>query len=91
MKKELEECFENIKEYLAEQVGEEANDKIFDYIKDSIKNIIMEHGQINKDDIIIETDYDRHDNSLATNIKIPDFEVTYTLRSFFSPMEIEFK
>jgi septum formation topological specificity factor MinE len=91
LKKELEDCFDYIKEFLAYQVGEEANDKIFDYIKDSIKNIIVEHGQVNKDDIIIEIDYDRHDNSLDTNIKIPDFEVTYTLRSFFSPMEIEFK
>jgi hypothetical protein len=82
MTDELKECFENIKEFLAEQVGEVVDDKTFNHMKESMKNILTEHGKLNESVVSIDLDYDTKDRSLKIHIQIPDFEVIYTLRNF---------
>lgn len=82
MKKELEECFDNIKEYLAEQVGESACNDVFNNIKNSIKSMLIEHIQLNESDVNVETEYNYHDRSLKTSIQIPGYGAVYTLGNF---------
>ncbi len=82
MKKELEECFDNIKEYLADQVGEVACDDVFSNIKNSIKSMLIEQGQLSESDVSVETEYNYQDKSLKTSIQIPEYSVAYTLRNF---------
>lgn len=91
MTNELKECFENIKEFLSDQIGEVACDDTFDYIRDSIKDILVEHGKVDENDIVINLNYNYKNNSLATKIKTPEYEVIYTLESFINQMEFEYK